>query len=80
MAQPILTAEHLQNEEAAFAFLEARVWPNGPVCPHCGAMGRIKKLRGKTTRVGLHKCYDCMKPFTVKVGTAFESSHVPLHL
>jgi transposase-like protein len=80
MAQPILTAAHLQNEEAAFAFLEARVWPNGPVCPHCGAMDRIKKLAGKTTRVGLHKCYDCMKPFTVKVGTVFESSHVKLHL
>ncbi len=80
MAQPILTAQHLQSETAAFAFLEARVWPNGPVCPHCGAMGRIKKLAGKTTRPGLWKCYDCMKPFTVKVGTVFESSHVPLHL
>jgi transposase-like protein len=80
MAQPILTAEHLQNEQAAFAFLEERAWPNGPVCPHCGAMGRIKKLAGKTTRPGLWKCYDCMKPFTVKVGTVFESSHVPLHL
>jgi transposase-like protein len=80
MAQPILTAAHLQNEQAAFAFLEARVWPNGPVCPHCGAMGRIKKLAGKTTRPGLWKCYDCMKPFTVKVGTVFESSHVALHL
>jgi transposase-like protein len=79
MAQPILTAKHLQDEEAAYAFLEARVWPNGPVCPHCGCTGRIKKLAGKTTRVGLHKCYDCMKPFTVKVGTVFESSHVPLH-
>jgi transposase-like protein len=80
MAQPILTAAHLQNEEAAFAFLAARVWPNGPVCPHCGSFGRIKRLAGKTTRIGLHKCYDCMKPFTVKVGTVFESSHVPLHL
>jgi transposase-like protein len=80
MAQSILTAEHLQNEQAAFAFLEARVWPHGPVCPHCGAMGRIKKLAGKTTRPGLWKCYDCMKPFTVKVGTVFESSHVALHL
>ncbi len=80
MAQPILTAQHLQSEAAAFAFLEARVWPNGPVCPHCGAMGRIKKLAGKTTRPGLWKCYDCMKPFTVKVGTVIESSHVPLHL
>src|ERR1019366_2488278 len=80
MAQPILTAAHLQNEEAAFAFLESRVWPNGPVCPHCGAMGRIKRLAGKTTRAGLCKCYECMKPFTVKVGTVFESSHVALHL
>jgi transposase-like protein len=80
VAQPILNAEHLQREEAAFAFLEARVWPDGPVCPHCGASGRIKRLAGKTTRVGLHKCYDCMKPFTVKVGTVFESSHVALHL
>ncbi len=80
MAQPIFTAEHFQSEEAAFAFLEARVWPEGPVCPHCGSFGRIKKLAGKTTRVGLRKCYDCMKPFTVKVGTVFESSHVKLHL
>jgi len=81
MAQPILTAAHLQNEEAAFAFLEARVWPDGPVCPHCGTdKERIRKLAGKTTRIGLWKCYACMKPFTVKVGTVFESSHVPLHL
>ena len=81
MAQPIFTAEHFQNEEAAFAFLEARLWPNGAICPHCGAgADRIRKLAGKTTRVGLHKCYACSKPFTVKVGTVFESSHVPLHL
>jgi transposase-like protein len=81
MAKPILSAEHFQNEEAAFAFLEARIWPNGPVCPKCDASAdRIKKLGGKTTRIGLHKCYACMKPFTVKMGTVFESSHVPLHL
>ena len=81
MAQPIFTAEHFQNEEAAFAFLEERIWPDGPVCPHCGSLAaRIKKLGGKTTRVGLWKCYACMKPFTVKVGTVFESSHVKLHL
>ena len=81
MAEPIFTAEHFQDEEAAFAFLEARVWPNGPVCPHCASgADRIRKLAGKTTRAGLHKCYACMKPFTVKVGTVFESSHVKLHL
>lgn len=81
MAEPILTAQHLQDEEAAYAYVEARVWPNGPVCPHCGGGSeRIKKLAGKTTRIGLWKCYACMKPFTVKVGTVFESSHVKLHL
>jgi transposase-like protein len=81
MAEPILTAQHLQDEAAAYAYVEARVWPNGPVCPHCGCGSeRIKKLAGKTTRIGLWKCYACMKPFTVKVGTVFESSHVKLHI
>lgn len=81
MAKPILSAEHFQNEAAAFAFLEARIWPDGPVCPKCGAgADRIRKLAGKTTRPGLYKCYACMKPFTVKMGTVFESSHVPLHI
>lgn len=41
---------------------------------------RIKKLAGKTTRKGLHKCYECGKPFTARMGTIFESSHLPLHL
>src|SRR5579883_1169453 len=81
MAKPILSAEHFQNEAAAFAFLEARIWPDGkPICPKCGVVDRAKRLHGKTTRPGLWKCYACMKPFTVKVGTVFESSHVPLHI
>jgi transposase-like protein len=81
MAQPILSAPHFWNEEAAFAFLEARIWPDGqPICPKCGVIGQSKRLHGKTTRPGLWKCYACMKPFTVKVGTVFESSHVPLHI
>ena len=56
------------------------MWPDGPVCPHCTNSSNIKKLKGKSTRRGVYKCYDCRKPFTVKVGTIFESSHVPLHL
>jgi transposase-like protein len=56
------------------------VWPNGPHCPHCGGVERISKMQGKTTRVGLYKCYQCRKPFTVRMGTLFESSHVPLHI
>jgi len=68
------------NEEAAYAYVEESLWPNGPVCPHCGATKRIGKLHGKSYRKGLYKCYVCRKQFTVKIGTIFEDSHVPLRL
>src|ERR1700684_81464 len=80
MADAILTAPQFQNEAAAFAYVEAKLWPNGPVCPHCQETARIGRLNGKTTRPGLHKCYACKKPFTVRMGTIFEDSHLPLHL
>ncbi len=75
-----LSQPHFHNEEKAFAYVEQRVWPNGPVCPHCGGVEKLGKLKGKTTRPGLWKCYQCRKPFTVRMGTIFESSHVPLHI
>lgn len=75
----VLSAAQFHNEEAAFAYVEERLWPAGPVCPHCGASGdKIGRLAGKTTRPGLRKCYACRKPFTVKIGTIFEDSHCPL--
>jgi transposase-like protein len=80
MAKPLLSAPHFQNEAAAFAYVEARLWPGGPCCYHCGEQKRVGKLQGKSTRVGLYKCYACRKPFTVRMGTIFESSHLPLHL
>jgi transposase-like protein len=80
MSKSILEAKALQDEAAAIAWVETRVWPNGPVCPHCGAMDRISKMAGKATRIGLWKCYHCRKQFTVKVGTVFEDSHVPMRL
>ena len=80
MQTSVLDAKHFHDEEAAFAYLEARLWPTGPVCPHCGGVERISKMRGKSTRVGVYKCYQCRKPFRVTVGTVFESSHVPLRL
>ena len=70
--------KHFHDEAAAYAFVEAHVWPEGPICPHCGGTDRISKMGGKSTRIGAYKCYQCRKPFTVKVGTIFESSHVPL--
>lgn len=75
----VLSKEYFHDEKAAYAFLEAVLWPNGPTCPHCGECERIGELKGKSTRIGVRKCYSCRKPFTVKVGTVFESSHVPLH-
>ncbi len=75
-----LSAPHFHNEEAAYAFVEARIWPEGPVCPHNGCVDRIGKMGGKSTRIGLYKCYQCRKPFTVKIGTIFEASHVPLRI
>lgn len=80
MSESLLSMPHLQNEEAAYAFVEARIWPRGAICPHCGGTERNKKMMGKATRIGLYKCYDCRSQFTVKVGTIFESSHIKLHI
>jgi transposase-like protein len=80
MSKSVIEAKALQNEAAAYAWVEARVWPDGPVCPHCGGHERIGKMKGKATRIGLYKCYECRKQFTVKVGTIFEDSHVPMNL
>src|SRR6266404_5951188 len=74
----VINDKHYHDEQSAYDFVEARVWPDGPICPHCGGVDRISKMRGKSTRVGAYKCYQCRKPFTVKIGTIFESSHVPM--
>ena len=80
MAKSVLNAPHFQEEKAAFAYVEAHLWADGRVCPHCGVLGESKAMNGKTTRIGLYKCYACRKPFTVRMGSIFESSHLPLHL
>jgi transposase-like protein len=75
----VLSAARFHDEDAAYVWVEAWLWPNGPVCPHCGECERIVKLAGKSTRRGVHKCRSCRKPFRVTVGTLFEASHIPLH-
>ena len=75
-----LSAPHFHDEAAAFAYVETKLWPNGPVCPHCGTLGKAGRLLGKSARPGLWKCYACRKQFTVRVGTIFESSHVPMRI
>ena len=67
------------DDDKAREHLEALLWPDGPTCPRCGVTGdRITKLKGKSTRPGVHKCKDCRKPFTVTIGTIMERSHIPL--
>lgn len=77
----ILSKPYFHDEEAAFAKLESIIWPDGPVCPKCGSL-RAYKMKAnpeKRIRVGLWKCGDCRKQYTVKIGTIFEDSKVPLH-
>jgi transposase-like protein len=76
----ILSAPYFQDEKAAYEFVEARIWAKGRPCPHCGVLDRSGALKGKSTRIGVYKCYECRKPFTVKVGTVFESSHIPMRI
>ena len=80
----VLSRAHFHDEAAAFAHVEKILWPTGATCPHCGNCGKIYELKGvvgKTgkERHGLRKCGECRKQFTVRVGTIFESSHIPLH-
>jgi len=77
-------ANNFANENEARAFLEEILWPEGPVCPHCGIVDNAYKLEARKeskrpVRQGVWKCRDCSKQFTVTVGTIFEDSHIPLH-
>ena len=80
LTNPIFT-----DEAKAREWLEARRWPNGPVCPHCGAPDeRVRKMVGVEDkdgreRQGLYQCNQCHGQFTVTVGTLYERSHIPLH-
>jgi len=74
LQNPIFT-----DETKAREWLEARVWPNGPVCPHCGSTGDdVTALNGKAHRSGLYQCSGCREQFTVTVKSVFERSKIPL--
>lgn len=91
MAKSVLSDLRFHNEKAAFEYVEKQLWPTGAVCPHCQEakrLGRLEGVRSKASnkhpegieKVGLWKCYACRQQFTVRVGTIFEASHLPLHL
>jgi len=62
------------DAESARTYLEGRLWPQGPRCPVCGLGERIT-----TRKDGFYRCNQCKEDFTVRTGTIFERSHVPLH-
>lgn len=66
------------TEDEARSFIESIRWPNGPICPHCGAADNAALLGGSKTRAGVYKCRDCRKQFTVTVNTIMHRSKVPL--
>jgi len=77
----VLSRPQFHDEAAAFRFVEAEIWPEGPVCPHCGGCERISAIKAnpeKKIRHGLKFCGQCRRQFTVKVGTIFEDSHLPM--
>ena len=78
MATADLQSPIFTDENAAREALEAVRWPFGPVCPHCGSLEKIGKVEGKSRAPGLYYCGSCKGQFTVKVGTVFERSKIPL--
>src|SRR4051812_48165458 len=72
-----LTDPIFNNEDAALRHIEVSRWNGSPFCPHCGSVS-VRKMGGKT-QAGMFLCNDCRDKFTVRTGTVFERSHIPLH-
>lgn len=69
--------ELFPNAESARIYLEGLRWGGSPICPLCGCKGNINERQGK--RAGYYRCWDCGEEFTVRTGTIFRRSKVPLH-
>ena len=71
------SADHFRNDDAARAYLEGVLWPDGPVCPHCGSINHAYA----TKRPGVFRCAEkeCRKDFTVTMRTVMERSKIALH-
>ena len=86
----VLSKPYFHDEAAAFQHVESILWANGRACPHCGVVDKSYALNGVRSKAsvknpngverhGLYKCGACRKQFTVRIGTIFEESHLPLH-
>jgi len=77
----IFSAARFTDDNAAREYLETVLWPDGPVCPHCGVLNRAYKVTRKGQFRGVYRCAEkeCRKDFTVTMKTVMERSHIPLH-
>lgn len=66
--------ELFPDEHSAREYLESRLWPDGARCPQCKSGDRLTRRTG-----GFYRCNACQFDFTIRTGTIFERSHVPLH-
>lgn len=66
--------EMFPDEATARTYLESRLWPNGPVCPTCASSERLTQRKN-----GFYRCNQCQLDFTIRTGTIFGRSHIPLH-
>jgi hypothetical protein len=81
MTEAELDNPAFQDDDLAREWFEARIWPNGPLCPHCGSFGEgVTRLQGKKHRDGCFQCNACREQFTVTVGTVMERSKIGLHI
>ena len=87
MKDAAIIAPHFSDPDKAREFLEAKRWPDGPICPHCGVIGEAYRIEPDLSnkkaqvhaRKGVWKCAGCREQFTVTVGTIMEDSHIPLN-
>ena len=79
MSESLLSNPIFHDETAAREWLEARIWKDGRICPHCGVENQSTLMQGKSHRPGLYQCNACREPFTVTVKTLYERSKIPLH-
>lgn len=66
--------QRFPDAESARVYFEAMRWPDGATCPACGEAKRIGIRKG-----GFYRCNACLNDFTIRTGTIFERSKVPLH-
>lgn len=77
----VFSAPHFRDDTEARKFLENVMWPDGPICPHCGVVNNAYPVTRKGNATGVYRCAEaeCRKDFTVTMKTVMERSHIALH-